>query len=74
MKDNETKARFIELQGQDLPLKSIADEIGVSKTTLVNWEQELKEQVDNVRAMELEALYDRYYRSVARRSSSLATC
>jgi len=33
----------------------------VSKTTLVNWQQDLKEQVDNVRAMELEVLYDRYY-------------
>jgi transcriptional regulator with XRE-family HTH domain len=74
MKDNKTKARFIELRGQGLPLKSIADELGVSKTTLVNWEQDLKEQVDNVRAMELEVLYDRYYLSVARRSSSLATC
>jgi transcriptional regulator with XRE-family HTH domain len=67
MKDNETKARFIELRGQGLPLKSIADEIGVSKTTLVNWEHELKEQVDNVRAMELEALYDRYYLSVRKK-------
>jgi transcriptional regulator with XRE-family HTH domain len=74
MKDNETKARFIELRGQGLPLKSIADELGVSKTTLVNWERDLKEQIDNVRAMELEVLYDRYYLSVARRSSSFATC
>ena len=64
MKDNKTKARFIELRGQGLPLKSIADELGVNKTTLVNWERDLKEQIDNVRAMELEVLYDRYYLSV----------
>jgi transcriptional regulator with XRE-family HTH domain len=67
MKDNETKARFIELRGQGLPLKRIADEIGVSKTTLVNWEQDLKEQIDNLRAMELEALYDKYYLSVRKK-------
>jgi len=67
MKDNKTNARFIELRGQGLPLKSIADELGVSKTTLVNWEQDLKEQVDNVRAMELEASYDRYYLSVRKK-------
>lgn len=36
MKDNETKARFVELRGQGPPLKKIADEIGVSKTKLVN--------------------------------------
>jgi DNA-binding XRE family transcriptional regulator len=59
IKDNKTKARFIELRGQGLPLKSIADELGVSKTTLVNWERDLKEQIDNIRAMELEVLYDR---------------
>ena len=67
MKDSETKARFIELRGQGLPLKRIADEIGVSKTTLVNWEQDLKEQIDNLRAMELEALYDKYYLSTRKK-------
>jgi transcriptional regulator with XRE-family HTH domain len=67
MKDKETKVRFIELRGQGLPLMRIADEIGVSKTTLVNWEQELKEQIDNLRALELEALYDKYYLSVRKK-------
>jgi len=64
---NETKARFVELRGQGLPLKRIADEIGVSKTTLVNWEQDFKEQIDNLRAMELEALYDKYLLSVRKK-------
>jgi transcriptional regulator with XRE-family HTH domain len=63
----------MELRGQGLPLKRIADEIGVSKTTLVNWEQDLKEQIDNLRAMELEALYDNTSSRCARKSSSLAT-
>jgi len=67
MKDNETKARFLELRGQGLPLKRIADEIGVSKTTLVNWEQDFKEQIDNLRAIELEALYDKYFLSVRKK-------
>ncbi|MEI7827830.1 MAG: helix-turn-helix domain-containing protein [Euryarchaeota archaeon] len=67
MKDNETKARFVELRGQGLPLKRIADEIGVSKTTLVNWEQDFKEQIDNLRAVELEALYDKYFLSVRKK-------
>ena len=67
MKDNETKARFLELRGQGIPLKRIADEIGVSKTTLVNWEQDFKEQIDNLRAIELEALYDKYFLSVRKK-------
>jgi transcriptional regulator with XRE-family HTH domain len=74
MKEYETKARFIELRGHGLPLKRIADEIGVSKTTLVNWEQDHKERVDNVQVMELEALDEKYYLSVRKKVEFLVTC
>ncbi len=67
MKDNETKARFMELRAQGLPLAKIAAEIKVSKTTLVNWEGDLKEQIDNLRAMELEAMYDKYHLSTRKK-------
>ena len=67
MKDNKTKDRFIELRAQGLPLAKIAAKIGASKTTLVNWEREFKEEVDNLRAMELEALYDQYYLSTRKK-------
>ena len=39
----------------------------MNKTTLVNWEQALKEQVDNLRAMALEAMYDKYYRPIRKK-------
>jgi len=45
--------------GVGAPAQGIADEIGVSKTTPVNWGQDLKAQVDNVRAMELGVLFNR---------------
>jgi transcriptional regulator with XRE-family HTH domain len=67
MKDNKTKDRFVELRAQGLPLAKIADEIGVSKTTLVNWAQELQEEIDNLRSVELEALYDKYYLSARKK-------
>ena len=67
MKNNETKARFMELRAQGLPLAKIAAEIKVSKTTLVNWEGDLKEQIDNLRAMELEAMYDKYHLSTRKK-------
>lgn len=67
MKDNETKARFMELRAQGLPLAKIAAEIKVSKTTLVNWEGDLKEQIDNLRAIELEAMYDKYHLSTRKK-------
>ena len=50
----------MELRAQGLPLAKIADEINVSKPTLINWDKEFKEEIDNLRAMELEALYDKY--------------
>lgn len=63
MKDKQTKERFMELRGQGLPLAKIAAEIGVSKTTLINWDRDLKEEIDNLKAVELEALYDKFYLS-----------
>jgi transcriptional regulator with XRE-family HTH domain len=63
MKDTKTKERFMELRGQGLPLAKIAAEIGVSKTTLINWDRDLKEEIDNLKAVELEALYDKFYLS-----------
>jgi transcriptional regulator with XRE-family HTH domain len=67
MKDIETKERFIMLRGQGLPLAKIAAEINVSKTTLINWERDFREEIDNLRAAELEALYDKYYLSVRKK-------
>jgi len=67
MKDMKTKERFIELRGQGLPLAEIAAEIGVSKPTLISWERDLKEQIDNRQAVELEATYDKYCLSVRKR-------
>jgi transcriptional regulator with XRE-family HTH domain len=63
MKDTQTKERFMELRGQGLPLAKIAAEIGVSKTTLINWDRDLKEEIDNLKAVELEAMYDKFYLS-----------
>jgi len=67
MKDVKTKERFIELRGQGLPLAKIAAEINVSKTTLINWERDFREEIDNLQAVELEAMYDKYYLSVRKK-------
>jgi orotate phosphoribosyltransferase-like protein len=63
MKDVKTKERFIELRGQGLPLAKISAELDVSKPTLISWEWNFKEEIENVRAIELEAMYDKYYLS-----------
>jgi transcriptional regulator with XRE-family HTH domain len=67
MKDNETKERFLELRAQGLTLAAIAEKLGVSKTTLVNWQRNFEEEIDNLRALELEAMYDKYHLSTRKR-------
>jgi len=60
MKDVETRQRFVELRAQGKSLRAAADELGVGKQTLVRWEREHKEQIENLKAIELEALTERY--------------
>jgi transcriptional regulator with XRE-family HTH domain len=67
MKDNEIKTRFIEMRGHGLPLAKISAEINVSKPTLISWERNFKEEIENVRAIELEAMYDKYYLSARKK-------
>jgi hypothetical protein len=34
---------------------------------LISWERNFKEEIDNVRAIELEAMYDKYYLSTRKK-------
>ena len=49
------------------PTGKIAAEINVSKPTLISRERNFKEEIDNVRAIELEAMYDKYYLSTRKK-------
>src|SRR5438105_10683987 len=59
MYTNETKDKFIELRAAGRSLCDIAKEIQVSKRTLVDWNQQFREEVRKVRAIEVEAIYDK---------------
>src|SRR5512141_3080892 len=60
MKDITERERFVELRAQGKSFAAIAEEIGVSKTTLITWSRELYEQIKNLRAINEEALCERY--------------
>lgn len=60
MKDADTRHRFIELRAQGKSLRAAADELSVGRQTLVRWEREHKEQIENLMAIELDALKERY--------------
>lgn len=55
------KGRFIVLRAQGYSFDKIARELGRSRQTLVNWDRSFKEEIANLRAVELESLYERYF-------------
>ena len=60
MKDVETRQRFVELRAQGKSLRAAADELGVGRQTLVRWEKKHGGQIENLKAIEFEALLDRH--------------
>jgi transposase len=60
MKDLETKQRFVELRAQDKSQRAVADELGIGLQTVVRWDHELEEQIENHKIMELDALLERH--------------
>jgi len=56
-----TKKRFIELRAQGYSFDKIAKELRKSKQTLLDWNNELKEEIANAKALELEALLEGFY-------------
>ncbi len=71
MHDEKTVERFIQLRSQGWPFARIATELNVSKPTLINWSRKHQFQIQNLRAVELEALADKWLSSVSDRLNSL---
>jgi len=61
MKDQETKNRFIELRARGWSFDKIAKELKVAKQTLIDWSQEFQEEITNLKAIELEALQEKFF-------------
>ncbi len=57
----ETKEKFIELRAKGWSFDKIAKELGKAKQTLINWSKELEDEIANLKALELEALYEKHY-------------
>lgn len=61
MKDQETKEKFVELRAKGLSFDRIAQELKVSKQSLINWARELETEISNLKKVELEALQEKYF-------------
>ena len=63
----ELQERFIELRAEGRSYADIAAALGVSKTTLIEWGKRLKKEVANARTLHLDALFQLYAVSKAKR-------
>ena len=57
----ERKSQFVLLRAKGFSYGKIANELGMAKSTLWNWGQELRDQIADAKALELEALQEEYY-------------
>lgn len=61
MKPQEQKAEFIRLRAEGKSYSFIAGCLDISKSTCTSWEREFKSQIAELKAEQLNELYDSYY-------------
>ena len=57
----ELQEHFVELRAKGWSLRKIERKIKVSKSALANWDRELEGEIASLKAIELEALYERCF-------------
>ena len=60
MKDEETRRRFMELRAQGLSFTNISKELGVAKQTLINWNMDLREEIEDHKSERPEEVLQEY--------------
>jgi hypothetical protein len=60
MGDTETRERFMVLRARNKSYAAIERELGVTKKTLIAWGKEHREEIQNLQAVEHEALLEEY--------------
>ena len=71
MADTETKQQFIELRAKGISYEKIANELSVSKQTLINWAKDFEVEISNYKVIEMDTLYEQYYISKQKRIEML---
>jgi hypothetical protein len=61
VEDFKIREEFIGLRAQGLSFDKIARKLRKSKQTLIDWSKEFEEEIANLRAVELEALYEKFF-------------
>jgi DNA invertase Pin-like site-specific DNA recombinase len=72
MKTQNEKKRFIELRAKGLSYDKISKELEISKPTLIKWNDELKNEIANLRYFEFESIIAEYSLSKRNRLESFS--
>jgi hypothetical protein len=72
MKDQEVVNKFVELRSQGWSFTRIAAELGVAKSTLIEWSRKFRFEIHNRRALVIDDLQDRTLGTVQHRVAALA--
>ena len=67
MKDQQVRDKFIELRAQGWSFDRIAQELNVSKPTLINWSREFSLEIQNLKALALDGLREKFSLSEQKR-------
>ncbi|MCA9469820.1 MAG: hypothetical protein KC643_30850 [Nitrospira sp.] len=67
MKDQEVQQKFVELRGQGWSFDRIAQELNVSKPTLIGWARKYKVEINNLRSLALDALNEQFALTIHKR-------
>jgi len=73
MKDTETKLTCVKLRAKGKSLATIADTVGVRRQTVANWLCEHEEDVEDLKAIELDALREACWMTTQARIQRLST-
>lgn len=60
MENTEAKQKFVELRAKGNSFQKIAEELGVTKQTLINWSKDLQSEIRNLQALEHDVLLSKY--------------
>ena len=71
MHDPQTVQKFIQLRAQDWTYARLITELNVSKPTLIAWSRKHQFEINNLKAIEQEALREKWLSSTAQRVNAL---
>jgi len=60
MKLQETKDNFLQMRGEGYSFQAIANKLNISKQTLIEWSKEFTTELQNIKTVRIEAVYNRF--------------